>query len=210
MDARPTAPKPVQARSLRTRAKLLDATVDALVELGYAGASTTAIAKRAGVSQGALYKHFPTKPQLLEAALAHLFAQLIADFDRGFAADESVLSDPIAAAFRHLWEVFASAKLQAAFELYLAARTDGQLADAIAPVLGQHRLNIESRARALFPALADTHDDFEGVVQALMNTMQGAALASSVMPIDAEATHNQRAAIERMARRELTRLLAQA
>ena len=57
----------LQARSRATRVRLLQATAAALEELGYAGASTTEVARRAGVSQGALYKHFPSKVQLLAA-----------------------------------------------------------------------------------------------------------------------------------------------
>ena len=69
---------PSQARSIATRARLLASAVDALVADGYAGASTTSIAKRAEVSQGALFKHFPSKHALLGEALQQLFTELVA------------------------------------------------------------------------------------------------------------------------------------
>ena len=43
------------------RARLLEATVELLVERGYAGTSTTLVSERAGVSRGAQLHHFPTK-----------------------------------------------------------------------------------------------------------------------------------------------------
>ena len=54
------------------RARLLEATVDCLVERGFAGTSTTLVSERAGVSRGAQLHHFPTKNDLVVAAVEHL------------------------------------------------------------------------------------------------------------------------------------------
>ena len=54
------------------RARLLEATVDCLVERGFAGTSTTLVSERAGVSRGAQLHHFPTKNTLVVAAVEHL------------------------------------------------------------------------------------------------------------------------------------------
>ena len=54
------------------RQRLLDATVDCLVEHGWSGTSTTLVSQRAGVSRGAQLHHFPTKNDLVLAAVAHL------------------------------------------------------------------------------------------------------------------------------------------
>src|SRR5512134_4047152 len=48
-----------------TRAKLLDSAAEVFSEQGYAGASISAIADRAGVTSGALYRHFASKADLL-------------------------------------------------------------------------------------------------------------------------------------------------
>jgi len=47
-----------------TRERLLRAARELLERGGYAGASVAAIAERAGVSAGALYRHFPSKAEL--------------------------------------------------------------------------------------------------------------------------------------------------
>jgi AcrR family transcriptional regulator len=48
-----------------TRAQLLEAAAEVFSEQGYAGASISAIADRAGVTSGALYRHFESKADLL-------------------------------------------------------------------------------------------------------------------------------------------------
>ena len=62
---------PQQARAKATRRKLLNAAVQSLCESGCAGTTTTVVANRAGVSQGALYKHFGSKHQLIAATVEH-------------------------------------------------------------------------------------------------------------------------------------------
>lgn len=47
--------------------QILDGARAAFFELGYEGASVGEIARRAGVSKGTLYNHFPDKAQLFEA-----------------------------------------------------------------------------------------------------------------------------------------------
>jgi AcrR family transcriptional regulator len=58
----------VTQRGDRTRAKLIEATLAVVAESGYARASTRAIAERAGVAEGTIYRHFPDKTALFFAA----------------------------------------------------------------------------------------------------------------------------------------------
>ncbi len=59
-----------QQRREETVARLLDASIDTIIEVGYARASAAVIAKRAEVSDGALFRHFPTMGDFM-AATAH-------------------------------------------------------------------------------------------------------------------------------------------
>src|SRR3954449_2997046 len=63
---------PQEERTRLMRARLLEATVECLVERGFAGTSTTLVSERAGVSRGAQLHHFPTKNDLVVAAVEHL------------------------------------------------------------------------------------------------------------------------------------------
>jgi AcrR family transcriptional regulator len=63
---------PQQDRSRATRQRLLVAAVDSLAEIGWAGSTVAVIAERAGVSRGATQHHFPTREDLITAALAYM------------------------------------------------------------------------------------------------------------------------------------------
>ena len=65
-------------RTAATIARLLEATIAAIVELGYSRATVREICDRAGVSQGGLFRHFPTRKDLLVATLAELHDRQLA------------------------------------------------------------------------------------------------------------------------------------
>ncbi|MDT5024109.1 MAG: hypothetical protein QOE61_535, partial [Micromonosporaceae bacterium] len=49
-----------EQRSAEMRVRLLDATIECLVEYGYAGTTTPRVAEKAGVTRGAQVHHFPS------------------------------------------------------------------------------------------------------------------------------------------------------
>ncbi|WP_025356693.1 TetR/AcrR family transcriptional regulator [Kutzneria albida] len=63
----------VQARLDAQREALLEAAVQLLAEQGYAGCSVAAVAARAGVATGSVYRHFPGKAELV----AELFRRVV-------------------------------------------------------------------------------------------------------------------------------------
>lgn len=53
-----------------TRKKLMQVASELMVEAGFDGMTTAAVARRAGVSEGTIYRHFPSKEALAEAVFA--------------------------------------------------------------------------------------------------------------------------------------------
>ncbi len=196
---------PQQARSAATRRRLLEATIETLVERGWSAASTTEIGRRAGVSQGAIFKHFPNKTLLMAESVEHLFGLLFDEFRASFARLAGRRGgDPVRGALKILWELFRDPRLLATFEIYLAARTDPALQSALAPVLTQHRGALRAEARTLFPEAAQ-RPGFDAALDTLLNALQGAALGSVALPDPA----SERAVLkqlEALARRELGEL----
>jgi AcrR family transcriptional regulator len=166
-----------QQRREATRARLLGAARDALVERGHAGTTTSEVCRRAGVSQGALFKHFASKGELLAATAEQLFAHLI-DAYRDTLPRLAGVQDRAAAAVGLLWDVFEDARLLAAIELYAAARTDRELAARLAPVAERHGENLHALAHELFPEAAAHSPDFDAVVSVVVQAIQGATLGS--------------------------------
>jgi AcrR family transcriptional regulator len=72
--------KPLRKDAARNREKLLAAAVELFAERGTEG-SLEEVAKRAGVGIGTLYRHFPTRDALVEAAYRNEVAQLRAAAD---------------------------------------------------------------------------------------------------------------------------------
>ena len=196
-----TVREPQQARSHETRRRLVEAAAAALAELGHPGATTTAVAERAGVSHGALFKHFPTKTALVTAGVAHLLARFVAAFRSSFpekAGARAALDLRLRTAVRGLWAIFRRPEMLAVFQVYLAARTDADLAAELGPILERHRLAILAEARRLFPREAGVAGPaFDGAVDALVYAMQGAALG--VFSADEKADAGQIAFFERLA-----------
>lgn len=87
MDASPT-----------TRDKIMRAALDLVAEDGFSAATTAAIAARAGVAEGTLYRHFPGKDALFVAVYLQIkqavYDSVLAETDR---------SGSVEARFRQLW-----------------------------------------------------------------------------------------------------------
>lgn len=71
-DAVGTSGRPLSARGLRTRQKLLDAAEEVFAELGWHDASIVKITEAAGVSQGTFYLYFESKQELFEELVRDL------------------------------------------------------------------------------------------------------------------------------------------
>ena len=173
---RPAPPRRTQEeRRTTTRRGLLDAAIECLVGAGYAGLTTTEVCRRAGVSQGALFKHFATKAELVAATAEHLFANLVDTFRAGLPPLDAS-TDRIAVVVQQLWTVFQQPRLEAAFELYVAARTDADLARRLAPVSARHSENMRRLAHELFPEAA-SDAGFDAFVDLGISALQGAAIS---------------------------------
>jgi AcrR family transcriptional regulator len=62
--------EPVQVRSSKRLAALLDATAEVLADIGYETLTTAMVADRAGASIGTVYRYFPDRIAVLHALIA--------------------------------------------------------------------------------------------------------------------------------------------
>ncbi|WP_223396873.1 TetR/AcrR family transcriptional regulator [Nocardioides rotundus] len=168
---------PQEERTRVMRARLLDATVELLIERGFAGTSTTLVSERAGVSRGAQLHHFPTKNDLVVAAVEHLTAVRGAELEQAFAALPR--RGRTRAVLRMLGDHFSSPVFTAALELWVAARTDPSLLAAVSPLeqrIGRetHRLTVEALG------VDESVPGNRELVQATLDLVRGLGLADTI------------------------------
>lgn len=168
------------------RAILLDAAVECLVERGFSATTTTEVTRRAGVSLGALVHHFPTKADLLTAAVGHVMRRRQAEFRKAM-TDVDAGVDLLDTAIDLLWESFNGQTFQAWVELWVGARTDPDLAAAVRTIDGEFKRGSQEIFRELFPR--DDYPDaafLENGMRFAMSVMDGVALRGLVVqPVDA-------------------------
>jgi AcrR family transcriptional regulator len=197
-----TAPArtPQQERSRATQQRLLEATVECLVEFGWSGASTTMIAERAGVSRGAQLHHYPTRAALVLAAVEHLAERRAAEIRREAGVEigkatayqrdkaEAHTGDTVAVlagdterrvdrVIDMLAAAFTGPLFVAALEVWVAARTDPELRAALVPL--EARVGREMHRLAVDLLGADeTKPGVREAVQATLDLLRGLGVAN--------------------------------
>jgi len=169
-----------QERRAATRQALLDAAIETLVDVGVTGFTTTEVVSRAGTSQGALFKHFPSKADLWTATIEHLFAAMRHDYQEEVALQAPEVRSA-ALAIEQLWRQMHDVRLAAAFELYAVARTDADLQASLEPVVREHVRGIHELSRLAVGDLAD-EEQLAGLVDLVVLAMQGLVLEEMAAP----------------------------
>ncbi len=122
---------PQAERRRITRGKLLDATIDSLIEIGYSRTTTVEVGERTGLSRGTQLHHFPSKADLLVAAIEHLADERSKEFETEFKARVERGGDPVDTMVDMLWVMFSDRIYWALIELMVAARTDPELLEKL-------------------------------------------------------------------------------
>lgn len=119
-------------KSRRTRSRILDEAVHVIASKGYAATTNAAVAEAAGITRGAMLYHFPTREDLLEAAINYIQAQRASLFRQ---ATDSLPTggDVTEHAIESYWELLHTEPFMAFAELEAAARTDPMIAELLAP-----------------------------------------------------------------------------
>jgi AcrR family transcriptional regulator len=160
-----------QERSAAMRRRLLDATIDCLVQYGYAGTTTTRVTELAGVTRGAQVHHFPTRADLVAAAVRHLAARRA---ELAFEKIDAVrrAPDPIDAALDLMWEIHQGPVQYATIEMWVAARTDPELREQLTAAEPEARAALLDFSAAAFADHAG-NPRFRHIIYTAMDTVRG-------------------------------------
>lgn len=173
--------RPPQARSLATRERVVRATIDEMFAVGYHAATTQAIAERAQVSRGALLHHFPTRADLMRAALETLL-------DDGTAEIRSVSQDvrsgalPLAEFVEFLWPLFSGRFFQLSLELINEARTDADLRRCLIPVVQRFHAALDAIWVEFCDAESRPPREARIILNLTVNLMRGMGVQTVLRP----------------------------
>ncbi len=175
-----TAPRRTQAeRRESTIAAVVDAAVTALGEVGYARTTTNEIARRAGVSQGGLFRHFESRLDVILAAADGVRARQFDDFRAGLG---SIGEFDVAEVVRLLRRATRAPINAAWYELLVAARTDTELRQRLEPLAQRYHQEIIELGRALPIAHSMTPVELDTIVLGIVHMLDGEALTATVFP----------------------------
>jgi len=173
-----TRPRRTQEqRTAETRAKLLDATIESLLDAGYAATTTRRVAELAGVSQGAQTHHFPYRVDLVTAAVERLVEQRVADLGERLRALPEGEKDQVGVLLDLLWSDFSSDIFTVFVKVWVAAADDAELHERLVPI---ERLMARRIGELSAMLLMDPAD--EGRTLTVLATMRGLALTERFEP----------------------------
>ncbi len=172
-------------KSANTRERILESTLDCLVELGYARTTTVEVTERSGLSRGALLHHFPSKAELVTAAAEYLVEKRVSEFIDSISAMPPA-ADVVGTAIDLLWASFSSDSSYAVLELTVAARTDRELYALLQPLVERYETVIAENAKALFVGYAPNEKVFEFARRLIYYLMHGLAVTRILRQDDRE------------------------
>jgi len=150
-----------ETKSLKTRKAICDATVSCLVEYGYGETTLARVVEKAGLSNGALLHHFPSKEHLMTAAAEYLFGRTL-NRPRRRLPENAGDADVIAADLLTNWSYYINTpQYRALLEILIASRTDKNLRKQISETLHDYHRRAVEHMMATYESASDEPEDAE-------------------------------------------------
>lgn len=168
-----------QERREATIKRLIDATIAAIADVGYANASLGVICERSGVSRGGLFRHFDSRLDLMVAAAAEVGRRHIAVIRQQL----SGLHQPsVVEALRLMRDRHRAVENVVWFELMVAARTDPDLRARLSETGRRFFAEIVETARLVPGTELFPDEDLDMLVTTLEHTFDGEAIRREIDP----------------------------
>ncbi len=170
-------------KSAMMRDTILDAALDCFINIGYASTTTAKIADKAGVSRGAMLHHFPSKSELIQAAVEHLHTKLVDLYASSI--DEITHDLPVdernRLGLQGYWKYLSSDLYKAYHELCVAGRNDPELETILEDSVKRFDNAVFDANKELFPEWSDRQGElFELAMDITKFLMEGMAVSQIV------------------------------
>lgn len=160
------APGKQQAKSIRARDAICEATIDLLVAVGYAETSLNRVASNAGFSKGALQHHYPSKEDLIASTLNRLL-------ERPFKRARNPATQ-VEDALMVAWTKYINTPAyRALLEILNAARTDDLLQTRIAGELLDWGRALDEQSLAQYEAISGDDNEVVMLLNMTRSFMRG-------------------------------------
>ena len=168
-------------KSAATRKQIISAAIRCIVESSYSKTTMMKISEKAGMSRGATLHHFPSKMDIIRAAVDYLHEKRLQAFRR------SIKDIPAGGDMAHLAVQAYSAHLNhpiyvALFELSVAARTDKKLKKILVPAQLAFDREWYQTAWDLFPEWHSDRKAFDLALNLCQQLMEGIAISNFTHP----------------------------
>ena len=170
-------------RTATTKAALLAATIDGVLENGYASVTSADIAQRAGVTRGAVAHHFASKTDLVLAAMQTI-ADTVTDKFIGQLPEPGAGIDALGDMLDTLWALHTSRPYSAARDIWVGARAEPETRRA----LQELEKDLATRFRAAVSAIFTDTVPAAVVAQLLNTTIATVRGLTLTVDIDEERT----------------------
>lgn len=170
-------------KSAMTRDRILDAAINCFVTLGYTNVTTAKVASAAGVSRGAMLHHFPSKTELIQAAVEYLHQKLLEDYTARVKNIPTRLKGKKRrrAGIEAYWQHLRGDLFTAYHELCVAGRTDAELKDIMERSSVQFDKHVQECNSELFSEWQDRGDRFLLAMDVTKFMMEGMAVGQLVV-----------------------------
>ncbi len=158
-----------QAKSLKARAAICDATISCLFQKGYGETTLARVAKLAGFSKGALQHHFPSKEDLMSATADTLLSRPFAR-----APNPDLRPETVADALVLSWKKMTNTPAyRALLEILIAARTDQKLQDRISDNLHKWNDAMDEQSIQTYRSVDGSDEDVKALLTMTRSLMRG-------------------------------------
>lgn len=169
-------------KSAMTRDRILDAAIDCFIRLGYGNVTTAKVADFAGVSRGAMLHHFPSKNELIQAAVEFLHNKLLADYTErvGKVSTELSVKERNQAGIEAYWQHLSCDLFTAYHELCVSGRTDPDLQKILQESIVRFDEHVAETNAQLFSEWQDKGELFQLAMDVTKFLMEGMAVGQIV------------------------------
>lgn len=166
-----------EERSARTRRLLIQAAVHVTREFGYSNLTIAKVAERAGLTNGAMQHHFPSREELVIAVIDAVYPVLEIPFG-DFGSQGRTIQERVGAFIDLLWQIYSRPEYLVIWDIAFGTRGDAHLNARLNAYQRDISLRIRKQLAAAFADVGLTSRGADQIFSTVISCLRGFALQS--------------------------------